>query len=380
MRPKGRRKGFKHYLRKIFHRRNIIVMSDESVDHYPISGLLQMAALVALIGGFSWVSYSTGSYMAAQHVLEEKDRQLVSTTLQKRKIGEEYSLLKHDLKKLKDSKEDLSEYAKFVLEQHAEKNDLDVNDSTMMDAERLGKMKSRLLDRIAFLEVSLERLQNENEVIVTTVMERTQNKIKELRDVVKRTGLDVSKLSQKAKKELARKQDREKYKNQGGPFLPDTVQELAPNMMKNIDEVLALQHVLQKLPLGKPVASARTTSRFGRRYDPFTHRPAVHSGQDFVGSKGARIISAADGRVISAEVRGAYGKMVEISHGFGLTTRYAHLSKIAVKEGQYVKRGQRIGNQGSTGRSTGEHLHYEVRYNGTAVNPMKFIKAGKHVR
>ncbi|MDG1286555.1 MAG: M23 family metallopeptidase [Rickettsiales bacterium] len=375
----NRRKGFKYYFRKVFHRRNLIVMSDESVDHYPVAGATQFLLLALVVGGFSWVSYSTGSYMTAQHVLEEKDRQLVSTTLQKRKIGEEYSLLKHDLKKLKEAKGDLSKYAKFVLDQHSQEDELKVDDSTIMDAERLGEMKSRLMERISFLEDNLLKLQQENEDIVTTVMERTQDKIKELRDVVKRTGLEASTLTRKAKKEIARTQS-EAYKNQGGPYLPDTVQDLAPNLIENIDEALALQHLVERLPLGKPVASARTTSRFGRRYDPFTHRPAVHSGQDFVGKKGARVVATANGRVVSAERRGAYGKMVVVDHGFGITTRYAHLSKLAVHKGQRVKKGQRLGNQGTTGRSTGEHLHYEVRYNKTAVNPMKFIKAGSYVR
>lgn len=376
-----RRKGLKHYFSKLFHRRNIIVMSDDSVEHFPIAGWAQCALLVGVIGGFSWVSYSTGSYMSSQHVLEEKDRQLVSTTIQKRKIGEEYSLLKHDLKRLKDKKGDLGEYAKFVLDQHASSSEeVEVEEgSVVSDGSELGEVKGRLLERIAYLEDNLIKLEQENEDIVTTVMERTQNKIKELRDVISRTGLETATLTRKAKRELARKRPKN-YKNQGGPFIPATVKELAPNMMKKIDEALALQHVVNKLPLAQPMSSSRTTSRFGRRYDPFSHRPAMHSGQDFVGKRGARISATADGRVIAAERRGAYGKMVVIDHGFGLTTRYAHLSKIAVHKGQRVKKGQRIGNQGSTGRSTGEHLHYEVRYNKQAVNPMRFIKAGKHVR
>ncbi len=376
----ARRKGFKYFFRKIFHRRNVIVMSDESVDHYPIAGFTQLAVLMLIIGGFSWVSYSTGSYMTSQQVLKQKDRQLVSTTLQKRKIGEEYSLLKHDLKKLKEQKGELSKYAKLVLSQHSQENEeIALSDSTMIDADRLGEMKSRLLERISFLEDNLLKLQQENEDIVTTVLERTQNKIKELRDVVKRTGLDTSTLTNKAKREIARSRPKNNN-NQGGPYVPDTVQDLAPNLMKNIDEVLALQKVVEHLPLGKPLAGARTTSRFGRRYDPFTQHPAVHSGQDFVGKKGARIVATANGRVTSAERRGAYGKMVVIDHGYGITTRYAHLSKIAVHKGQRVKKGQRLGNQGTTGRSTGEHLHYEVRYNKQAINPMKFIKAGSYVR
>lgn len=375
----SRRKRFKSYFRKIFHRRNIIVMSDSSVDYYPISGGLQLLLIFTIIGGFSWVSYSTGSYMAAKQVLEEKDRQLVSTTVQKRKIGEEYSLLKHDLESLKDSDGELGEYAKFVFKQHEKTDVFDIDDSTVMDAERLGEIKSRLMERITFLEQSLTKVQQENEDIVTAVKERTKDKIKELREVIKKTGLQSKSLIRKAKKDIARIQKQD-VSNQGGPFVPATVQDLAPDLMGDIDEALALQHLVEHLPLGRPLASARTTSHFGHRYDPFNHRLAMHSGQDFVGKKGARVAATADGRVVSAGRRGSYGNMVEINHGFGVTTRYAHLRKVAVKKGQRVKKGQYIGNQGTTGRSTGEHLHYEVRYNNKAINPMKFIKAGTYVR
>ncbi len=371
----NKRKGLRRIFGKIFHRRSIIVMSDESVDHYPIAGLTQFLALIALIGGVSWGSYSTGSYLTSQQVIEQKEIQLVSTTRQKEEIGQEYSLLKHDLQKLKDQKGDLSKYAQFVLDQHSDTEGADLSDDGMVDNERLGVMKNRLLERITYLEDNLLKLQQENEDIVTTVMERTQNKIKELRDVIKKTGLEASSLTTKAKREIAALRTHIDTSNKGGPYVPDTVQDLAPDLMKNIDEALALQHVVQKLPLGMPVASARTTSRFGRRYDPFNNRPAMHSGQDFVGKRGARIMATGNGRVISAARRGAYGKMVEIDHGFGITTRYAHLSKIAVSKGQFVKKGQLLGNQGTTGRSTGEHLHYEVRYNKSAVNPIKFIKA-----
>jgi murein DD-endopeptidase MepM/ murein hydrolase activator NlpD len=378
---RSRRKGFKHFLKRIFHRRNIIVMSDKSVDHYPISGWLQALIIFAVIGGFSWVSYSTGSYMAAQHVLEEKDRQLASTALQKRRIGEEYSLLKHDLKKLQNAEGDLSEYAKFVLEQHGQRDELDPTDNSMMDAERLGEMKSRLLDRIAFLEERLQLLEQENEDIITTVLKRTQDKIKELRDVVRRTGLSESKMVKKAKKEIAKtRAAQEENLGQGGPYIPDSMQEVAPALMDNIDEVLALQKVVDGLPLGKPLLNARTTSRFGSRYDPFTQRPAMHSGQDFVSKHGARVVATGPGRVVMAGPRGAYGNMVVLDHGHGVMTRYAHLSRVVVHKGQRVKKGQYVGNQGNTGRSTGSHLHYEVRVNKNAVNPMKFIKAGQYVR
>jgi murein DD-endopeptidase MepM/ murein hydrolase activator NlpD len=115
------------------------------------------------------------------------------------------------------------------------------------------------------------------------------------------------------------------------------------------------------------------TDSYGGRSDPFTGRPGTHSGIDIATPQGRPIIAPADGVVAKAEWASGYGKVVYISHGYGYSTRYGHLSKINVKAGQRVKRGDVIGLVGSTGRSTGPHLHYEVRLNGQPMNPMEFI-------
>ncbi len=105
----------------------------------------------------------------------------------------------------------------------------------------------------------------------------------------------------------------------------------------------------------------------------------LHEGVDFAGPVGTPLVAAADGVVTFAGRRGAYGNMIEIRHAMGYTTRYAHLSRIRVTRGESVSRGDRIGDMGNTGRSTGSHLHYEVRLNGTPINPMTFITAGRNV-
>ena len=140
---------------------------------------------------------------------------------------------------------------------------------------------------------------------------------------------------------------------------------------------IVLNDVVKKLPIGRPIGKARTTSGFGHRSDPFNRRLARHTGQDFAGPVGSKIFATAAGKVIYAKRKGAYGNVVEISHGFGLVTRYAHMSSIKVKNGQWVGLGRNIGIQGTTGRSTGHHLHYEIRYNDTPLNPKRFLKAGQ---
>jgi murein DD-endopeptidase MepM/ murein hydrolase activator NlpD len=137
---------------------------------------------------------------------------------------------------------------------------------------------------------------------------------------------------------------------------------------------------VQTLPLAKPAANVERASGFGVRVDPFEHGPAFHSGLDFSGPMMTPVMATAPGVVSFTGVRQGYGNTVEIDHGKGLKTRYAHLASIGVAVGQKVALGQRIAAMGNTGRSTGPHLHYEVWFNGRAQNPDRFLKAGSYVQ
>ena len=139
----------------------------------------------------------------------------------------------------------------------------------------------------------------------------------------------------------------------------------------------AVRHVPLVLPVSE--ASFDRSSGFGARLDPFTGRYAYHPGIDFAGPWGAKVTATAPGTVRFTGSRGAYGKMIEIDHGFGIHTRYAHLSAINVRPGMRVSRGMDIGRVGSTGRSTGPHVHYEIWYDGKVRNPSSFIEAGRNV-
>lgn len=141
----------------------------------------------------------------------------------------------------------------------------------------------------------------------------------------------------------------------------------------------ALDLALEGIPQFMPAQSGMITSGFGYRSDPFTRGGAMHPGLDFRGKMGAPIYAAADGHVSFVGRRSGYGNVVEISHGNGLLTRYAHMSKPKAKVGQKVEAGDVIGLIGSTGRSTGPHLHFEVRINNRAVNPRPFLESGPHV-
>jgi murein DD-endopeptidase MepM/ murein hydrolase activator NlpD len=166
----------------------------------------------------------------------------------------------------------------------------------------------------------------------------------------------------------------------GGPYLePESATDFE-NSIANLDIALdKLEHVKAlalKFPFANPAPNRKITSLFGNRMDPFFGKLAMHAGIDFRQKTGSEVKATGAGVVIHAGTAGGYGMMVEIDHGNGITTRYGHLFKILVKEGDVVDAGDLIALSGSTGRSTGPHLHYEVRRNGSAIDPMRFLNAG----
>jgi len=170
----------------------------------------------------------------------------------------------------------------------------------------------------------------------------------------------------------------------GGPFVPLTLHKNAGAFERQLYRINVARASLDRLtrtltavPVRKPIlGEIDLSSGFGVRSDPFLGRPAMHTGLDFRSSTGDPVRVTANGVVESAGWSGGYGKMVEVDHGNGFSTRYGHLSEIDVKAGQKVQIGQIIGRVGSTGRSTGPHLHYETRIDGEAVDPQKFLRAG----
>ena len=168
----------------------------------------------------------------------------------------------------------------------------------------------------------------------------------------------------------------------GGPFVPLTgggnFARQVTTLQTNLLRAAVLQKAVSALPLARPLAAdISTSSGFGPRLDPFTRSSAMHTGMDFRAPAGAAVRATAAGKIVEAGWTGGYGNMVEIDHGNGITSRYAHLSVMHVSSGDAVTKGAHIGNVGSTGRSTGAHLHYEVRISDDAVDPQRFLQAGQ---
>ena len=151
------------------------------------------------------------------------------------------------------------------------------------------------------------------------------------------------------------------------------------NQQLSVLEDMMMNRNLQAevVPAGRPITRGWLSSYFGKRTDPFTGRRVHHSGIDFAGKMGSDVVSVAAGVITYAGRRSGYGNLVEINHGKGYSTRYGHNSEILVKIGQTIKKGEVISKMGTTGRSTGPHVHFEVMYNGRAVNPIKYIQASR---
>ena len=184
---------------------------------------------------------------------------------------------------------------------------------------------------------------------------------------------------------------RKGYDGQGGPLTPinlstrggngPSAEELRANaILKGLDEMNLYRLAAFKTPFAMPVKDAfRWTSGFGYRNDPKGAGNRLHEGTDLAAAYGTAIYATADGVVTEAGWSNGYGRLVKIKHAFGIETRYGHLSQVRVEVGQKVSRGDRIGDMGNSGRSTGTHLHYEIRISGSAINPMTFIKAATNV-
>jgi murein DD-endopeptidase MepM/ murein hydrolase activator NlpD len=226
---------------------------------------------------------------------------------------------------------------------------------------------------LARLHASLDRVEARQALALTSMEQSYDAKARRIRGILADLGVDAGKMSLAGDSSAT-----------GGPFIPARLPTDAAAFERQAHRVSIariqferLTRTLGNVPVRKPMpGDADLSSGFGVRMDPFIKQPAMHTGLDFQAQIGDPVRATANGKVAVAGWQGGYGKMVEIDHGNGLKTRYGHLSEIEVSVGQPVKIGQVVGRVGTTGRSTGPHLHYETRVGSDAVDPQKFLRAG----
>lgn len=208
---------------------------------------------------------------------------------------------------------------------------------------------------VELYEQQLSALEEEKEKLLEASVSRLDERSKFIESLIHDIGVEVK--------------IEDDPNHSGGLFIP-AKREYGERLINNTEQYL---EVLSHLPLGRPVPT-RITSGYGKRFDPLNKKKAFHEGVDFKGRSGDPIVATADAKVkVSTKTKG-FGHYIVLDHGNGYQTYFAHMSKRLVKKGERVKRGQKIGLVGSSGRSTGPHLHYELHYRGNDINPMKFIK------
>jgi len=394
---------------KMFPERDCTTMDTTTgnVSAYKQNTFWRFAKFCVTVTMCIWAAWSTYVYMYHRPLLQKRTHQLEE---EKNKHARHMSDLKVYLKKYNDLAHDLHLVDDKMLK--ADK---------ISDKDELLKSKSKILGELEFLQVriaemmgkdsytaefvklselslELELIRNENSAIskkndeiikssleiadadnqiVTAVSKIASDNITEIQNNLKRINTSLIKLGLNESKLISQAN---KYSNQfiGDIYVPLNIHQNSDTKYKKIAQDLekwsGLHRLQTLLPTGSPIRNPRITSNFGLRQDPFTKKNKQHKGIDFAGKIGTELYAVAPGRVISAGERIGYGTTVEIDHGLGFTTLYAHLSKTMVARGDWVRPGTVVGLGGSSGRSTGPHLHYEIRYKGTPFNPTKFVK------
>ena len=247
-------------------------------------------------------------------------------------------------------------------------------EETVKERDDIKAKLAKALEKVDQLSYEADLSQQNNEQIFRQIEEALVISVKPLEKMFKSVGLDLNSLLNVI---------RNTYSGYGGPNLPisklpiDSLtnnEKLAAKMVDQILELGAWRIAVQKIPFAHPLNETfQYTSGFGPRWG------TMHYGTDMAAKHGSAILATADGVINFAGWEKGYGKLIKIKHDFGYETRYAHLSKINVSVGQKISQGDRIGKMGNTGRSTGTHLHYEIRRNGKPINPMKYIRARQNV-
>lgn len=367
-------------MERAFAPRGIFITWADRYHYVRLSGAVQKAAAATTVLLVGWALFAT-----------------TSTYLDKERIAaKEFQIARHEAA--------YADLARTVAKARDLRTGLEgriANLAAALGRARADRMSLRtervsLKDRVALLEQTIDDLRESERSVVARLSEQASEGVDSVEQVIAMTGLDPDSLvAGLASVNTVPLEGTDTglapaALGQGGPFLPieDGIADPAPGadlasaisvIERRLDRWSALREVVRSLPLTAPLDQFRISSSYGQRRDPLTGRLARHLGIDFVAPFGTPVFATAPGVVAFAGRNGKYGRMIEIDHGYGIRTRYGHLRKILVHEGQEVTTHQTIGLLGSSGRSTGPHVHYEVRIKDRTLNPMRFILAGKHL-
>ncbi|WP_419796804.1 MAG: peptidoglycan DD-metalloendopeptidase family protein [Terasakiella sp.] len=312
-----------------------------------------------------------------QNILENKDR-LVSAETARKEAQVARRQLNSQLHSIEESMRELAN-RNYSLKGDLSLKEMDLQ-TALAERNTARLQKQRIEEKLRAAEIKMAHLNQSQEELIKRVSDQASEEIADIENILTIAGLDPDKMLNNIDQDTTAS---------GGPFIAATGKSTdempAPEeiQLNAIDRHLArwqgLQGIRQSLPLAQPLDYYYISSRYGKRRDPVNKRWAVHYGLDMAASKKSPVYVTAPGKVTFVGWKGNYGNFIMVDHGNGIETRYGHLHKTLVKKGDTVDYRTKIGLVGNTGRSTGAHLHYEVRVNGTNVDPFKFIKAGRNV-
>jgi murein DD-endopeptidase MepM/ murein hydrolase activator NlpD len=381
----GRLARLRQTIFRLFPERHVYLRSGGDVRSFVLTSADQVIVAASLAACLTWTLFATGSMAIGAFSGSSEEAAAAKTqAYYERLIADRQARLNSAVARLTSSAGSLDGLARAVSERHAALAMLltDLHGAPGAQA-ALAPIKPEALsgkspsDQIKSVEKDQERL-------VTAAEGYAHSRADRLRLAFHLAGLDPASYSGSAAS----------GEGLGGPLIEakdpralaavlDVDEDFAGRIQsaaQNLNALRAMSEEVKKLPLAEPLSDPRRSSPFGVRIDPFTHRGAFHPGQDFAGSTMTPIQATAPGVVSFTGQRNGYGNVVEIDHGGGFKTRYAHLQAIIVATGQHVSLGEHIAGMGSTGRSTGTHLHYEVWQNGRVQDPTRFLKAGDYVQ
>jgi len=358
-------------VRSWFPEREFFMRSDGQVRFIKISSRLQMgAAGVALVITLGWIislSVMAWNKHVAEANLASFEHEKVQVASSQERLKAYGDNLERVVEQL-NARQDQLDAVRQMLPDDIRAAGVNVTDSSEETAETVEKISEFFPKARGLAQIEARQI-----AFVESVTRYADWRAKKAEEAMRKLNLDP--------KMLAGNIDRAAM---GGPFVPiePGMEEMDPRFERmglSLARMAVMERALDGIPQVSPAGDPRITSSFGYRRDPFNGRAAMHKGIDFKGPYGSAIYAAAMGEVTFAGRKSGYGKTVEISHGNGMMTRYAHLSRIEAKLGQNVEAGETIGGLGSTGRSTGPHLHFEVRINNIAVNPRPFLETAPDV-
>ncbi|MEL7109219.1 MAG: peptidoglycan DD-metalloendopeptidase family protein [Pseudomonadota bacterium] len=391
------------FVRRVFPERQIYHRSGGTVRYFTISSLQQVilaSAAAALVGWslfasatvvFGQKSFTVGSATSEQSKLERwvqdyrAKEALATSQLQQRTEAFQDATLefqrRHEtLATMLEALQTGGELEASALRGNSASLlvTASIDEADTRQSQRLAEVESRL-PKVG-LRGDVSKIRDEQDVFLDEIEDIAVERAEAARGILQLTKVGAGRISS--------------GENMGGPevsfsslmsgqFTTPEEERFAVRVAQvaaRMEEARYFEELVNNLPLASPIGiPSRITSPFGMRIDPFRKRPSWHGGIDMGAGWNAPIVAAGPGKVIYAGTKTGYGRVVDVDHGGGFVSRYAHLKRIVAKKGQEVVIGDKLGTMGSTGRSTGPHLHYEVLFHGKQYNPVEFIKAGKHV-